>query len=54
MVNPYHAKFFKWNNPPYNFGTFHYHFQGCQDENLKLSSYTGGKENHFRCWQNKG
>ena len=25
-VNPYHAEFLKWNNPPYIFGIFHYHF----------------------------
>ena len=25
-INPYHDGFLKWNNPPYIFGTFHYHF----------------------------
>ena len=28
-VNPYHAEFHKWKNPPSIFGTFHYHFQVC-------------------------
>ena len=27
FVDPYHAEFIKWNNPPYNFGTVHYHFK---------------------------
>ena len=35
ILNPYHGKFLKWNNPPF-FGAVHYHFQGYQDENLKL------------------
>ena len=26
IFNPYHAKFLKWNNPLYIFGTVHYHF----------------------------
>ena len=26
-VNPYHAEFLKWNNPPYIFVTVHYHFR---------------------------
>ena len=26
IVNPYHDEFLKWNNQPYIFGTFHYHF----------------------------
>ena len=38
LINPYHAEFLKRNNPPYLFGTFHYHLQGYQDENLKLAS----------------
>ena len=25
-VNPYHAEFLKWNNPPSIYETFHYHF----------------------------
>ena len=56
-VNPYHAEFLKWNNPPSIFDTIHYHLKGYQDENLKLVSqqyrarmcslawlYTGGKD----------
>ena len=44
-LNPYHAEFLKWNNPPYILGTFHYHFWGYQDENLKLAwLYTGSKD----------
>ena len=31
-VNPYHAEFQKLNNPPYIFGTIHYHFYGYLDE----------------------
>ena len=27
LINPYRAKFLKWNNPHYIFGTFHYHFR---------------------------
>ena len=26
FINPYHAEFIKWNNPPSIYGTFHYHF----------------------------
>ena len=26
-INPYHAEFLKWNNPPYIIGTFYYHFK---------------------------
>ena len=39
-INPYHdhAEFLKWNNLSYIFGTFNYHFQGYQNENLKLVS----------------
>ena len=40
-VNPYSAKFLKWNNPPYIFGTFYCHFLG---ENLKLVSQ------QYRAW----
>ena len=38
LFNPYHAKFLKWNNPTSIYRTFHYHFLGYQDENLKLVS----------------
>ena len=34
VINTYHAEFLKWNNPPFIYGTFHYHFSGYQDENL--------------------
>ena len=27
LLNPYHAEFLKWNNPPSIFGTVHYHFR---------------------------
>ena len=43
-LNPYHAEYLKWNNPSYIFGTVHYHFQGYQDENLKLVSQ------QYRAW----
>ena len=26
VINPYHVKFLKWNNPSYIYGTFYYHF----------------------------
>ena len=26
-LNPYHAEFLKWNNPPSILGTAHYHFR---------------------------
>ena len=26
LTQKYHAEFLKWNNPPYIFGTLHYHF----------------------------
>ena len=35
-INPYHAEFFKWNNPPSIYGTFHFHFKAYQDEYFKL------------------
>ena len=38
FINPYHAEFLKWNNPPSIFGTVHYHFKGYQDGKLKLVS----------------
>ena len=38
QFNPYHAEFLKWNNPSSIYRTFHYHFKGYQDENLKLVS----------------
>ena len=44
LLNPYYVKFHKWKNPPSIFGTFHYHFQGNQDENLKLVSQ------QYRAW----
>ena len=31
-LNPYHAKFLKWNNPPSILGTVHNHFR---DINMK-------------------
>ena len=43
-LNPYHAEFFKWNNPSYIFNTVHYHFKGYQDWNLKLVSQ------QYRAW----
>ena len=30
------AEFLKWNNPSFIFRTVHYHFEGCQNENLKM------------------
>ena len=44
LINPYHAKFHKWKNPPSIFGTIHYHFKGYQDEKLKLVSQ------QYRAW----
>ena len=44
ILNPYHAELLKWNNPPYIFGTIHYHFNGYQNENLKLVSH------QYRAW----
>ena len=29
-INPYHAEFLKWNNPPSIFGTVHYHFRDIE------------------------
>ena len=37
-VNPYHAEFLEWNNQPYIFGTFRFHFWECQNGRLKLVS----------------
>ena len=44
VVDTYHAEFLKWNNPSDIFGTVHYHFQGYEDENLKLVSQ------QYRAW----
>ena len=38
LINPYHVKFLKWNNPSYIYGTFWYNFKVYQDEILKLVS----------------
>ena len=69
-INPFHAEFLKWNNPPSIYDTVHYHFKGYQDGNLKSVSqqYRAWSEctdvqsglalywwqRHFRCWQDKG
>ena len=36
--NPYYAKFLKWNNPPYSFGTVHHHFRDIKMKTLSWSS----------------
>ena len=38
------VEFFKWNNPPSNFGAVHFHFMGYQDKNFKLVSL------QYRAW----
>ena len=36
-ANPYHGEFLKWNNPPYIFGTVHYHFRDIKTRTLLVS-----------------
>ena len=64
QLNPYHAKFLKWNNPPYIFRTVKMKPLKWSANSIKPGQtawmcrpswlYTGGKAYHFRCWQDKG
>ena len=47
-VNPYHAGFLKWNNPPYILVTFHYHFS---DIKMRIWSWP---DNSIEPGQNAG
>ena len=44
QLNPYHVEFLQRNNPPYIFGSVHYHFKRYQNKNLKLVSQ------QYRAW----